>query len=63
MFARIDGRRFRQSIRYIQEQIGVIGASLPTELPFEPGQAIEHLLAKVLPPDDSSVRFSTPALG
>src|SRR5260370_1206493 len=28
------------------------------ELPFEPGVAIEHLLAKVLPPDDSSVPFS-----
>jgi len=63
MFAKIDGNRFRQLTRYIQEQIGVIGASLPAALPFEPAQAIEHLLAKVLPPDDSSVQFSHAGVG
>ena len=63
MFAKIDGNRFRQLTRYIQEQIGVIGASLPSELPFEPGLAIEHLLARVLPPDDSSVQFSHAGVG
>ena len=63
MFAKIDGNRFRQLIRYIQDQIGAIGASLPSELPFEPGLAIEHLLAKVLPPDDSSLQFSHAGVG
>src|SRR5258706_16421640 len=58
MFAKIDGNRFRQLTCYIQEQIGAMGASLPSELPFEPGLAIEQLLARVLPPDDSSVQFS-----
>ena len=63
MFAKIDGNRFRELTRYIQEQIDTIGASLPSELPFEPGQAIEGLLAKVLPPDDSSVQFSHAGVG
>lgn len=63
MFARIDGNRFRQLTRYIQEQIGAIGESLPSQLPFEPGQAIEHLLARVLPKDDSSIQFSPAGVG
>ncbi len=62
-FAKIDGNRFRQLTRYIQEQIDAIGASLPSELPFEPGLAIEHLLARVLPPDDSSLQFSRAGVG
>lgn len=63
MFVKIDGNRFRQLTRHIQEQVSAIGQSLPTELPFEPGPAIEHLLARVLPPDDSSVQFSHAGVG
>ena len=63
MFTKIDGNRFRQLTGYIQEQIGAVGASLPTELPFEPSLAIEQLLARVLPPDDSSVQFSHAGVG
>jgi hypothetical protein len=63
MFTKIDGNRFRQLTRYIQEQVSSIGESLPTELPFETGGAIELLLARVLPPDDSSVQFSRPGAG
>jgi hypothetical protein len=63
MFTKIDGNRFRQLTRYIQEQISAIGESLPTELPFEPGRAIEQLLARVLPEDDSSVQFSHAGVG
>jgi hypothetical protein len=63
MFAKIDSNRFRQLTCYIQEQIGAMGASLPSELPFEPGLAIEQLLARVLPPDDSSVQFSHAGVG
>lgn len=55
--------RLRQLTRYIQEQVSAIGESLPTELPFETGGAIESLLARVLPPDDSSVQFSRPGAG
>jgi hypothetical protein len=63
MFAKIDGNRFRQLIRYIQEQINVIGQNLSSELPLEPGRGIENLLARVLPPDDSSLQFSNAGVG
>jgi hypothetical protein len=63
MFAKIDGNRFRQLTTYLQEKIGELGASLPSALPFEPRLAIEDLLARVLPPDDSSVQFSHAGVG
>jgi len=63
MFAKIDGNRFRQLTRYIQEQITAIGADLRSELPFEPGREIEHLLERVLPADDSSIQFSRAGVG
>lgn len=63
MFAKIDGNRFRQLTRYIQEQISAIGARLPSELPFEPGREIEHVLERVLPADDSSIQFSRAGVG
>jgi hypothetical protein len=62
-FTKIDGNRFRQLTRYIEEQVSAIGESLPCELPFEPGRAIEQLLARVLPPDDSSIQFSPAGVG
>ena len=60
-FTKIDGNRFRQLTRYIQEQVNAIGERLQGELPFEPGRTIEQLLGRVLPPDDSSIQFSSPA--
>jgi Protein of unknown function (DUF3037) len=63
MFAKIDGNRFRQLTTYLQEKISELGASLPSALPFEPKLAIEDLLARVLPPDDSSVQFSQAGVG
>jgi hypothetical protein len=61
LFTKIDGNRFRQLNRYIQDQVNALGATLLGELPFESDRTIEQLLAKVLPPDDSSIQFSTPA--
>lgn len=63
VFAKIDGNRFRQLTRYIQDQVNAIGESLPSELPFESGQTIEQLLARVLPRDDSSIQFSPAGAG
>ena len=63
MFTKIDGNRFRQLTRYIQEQVSAIGESLSKDLPFEPGLPMEQLLARVLPPDDSSMQFSRAGAG
>jgi hypothetical protein len=63
MFVRIEGSRFRQMARYIESRVNNLGDDLPSELPFEPGLAIEALLAKVLPPDDSSFQFSPAGVG
>jgi len=63
LFQRIDGQRFRQLSRYIQDQICIAGEDLKAALPFESGPTIESLLAKVLPPDDSAVRFSKAGVG
>jgi len=60
LFNKIDGNRFRQLTRYIQEQVNAIGAGLTSELPFEANRTIENLLGRVLPPDDSSIQFSRP---
>lgn len=63
MFDSIDGIRFRQLTRHIEEKLDQLGARLPGELPFEPNRAIENLLARVLPPDDSSIQFSPAGVG
>jgi hypothetical protein len=62
-FASIDGNRFRELTAYIEEKLNTIGRDLGSGLPFEPGLAIEHVLARVLPPDDSSVQFSHAGVG
>ncbi len=61
LFTKVDGNRFRQLNRYIQEQVNGLGGKLRGELPFESERTIEQLLARVLPPDDSSIQFSTPS--
>ena len=60
LFNKIDGNRFRQLTRYLQEQVNSSGSGLAGELPFESNRTIEQLLARVLPPDDSSIQFSRP---
>jgi hypothetical protein len=63
MFTRIEGDRYRQLINYIETEINIIGSDLPSKLPFEPGLAIETLLARILPRDDSSIQFSPAGVG
>jgi len=63
MFQKIDGQRFRQLSRFIQDQICAAGQEYESALPFEAGPTIEHLLAKVLPPDDSAIQFSKAGVG
>lgn len=63
IFGGIDGNRFRQATRYIQDQIQRIGRELSNSLFFEPTLTIETLLASILPPDDSAFQFSPPGVG
>jgi hypothetical protein len=63
IFGKIDGERFRQSARYIQDRVQTIGENLRLSLPFEGEATIESLLATVLPPDDSAFQFSAAGIG
>lgn len=63
MFHKIDGRRFRQISRYLQDQICAAGVASETALPFESAQNIESILARILPPDDSAIQFSKAGIG
>jgi hypothetical protein len=63
VFERIDGPRFRQLSRYIQDQICAEGQRRKTQLPFQPDETIEQVLGKILPPDDSAFQFSKSGVG
>jgi hypothetical protein len=60
MFAKIDGERFRQLTRYVESEI----RKLANEFADTPSRfSLEAVIARVLPPDDSAFRFSTPGIG
>ena len=63
MFQKIDGSKFRQIARYVQDEVCRLGTERSTMLPFEPASNIENILAGVLPPDDSAVQFSRAGVG
>jgi hypothetical protein len=63
IFGVIDGDRFRQATRYIQDQIQRMGRRFSDSLFFEPGVTIETLLSGVLPQDDSAFQFSPAGVG
>jgi hypothetical protein len=63
MFQKIDGPKFRQISRYIQEKICAAGQLHKSALPFESSLSIEQVLARVLPPDDSAIQFSKSGVG
>jgi len=63
VFEGIDGQRFRQVSRYIQDQICAAGERSRLALPLGSAEGIEQVLAKILPPDDSSFQFSKAGVG
>lgn len=64
MFSQIDGDHFRQISKYIESELQRLGRNLQTELHFsQPPDAIEEILRRVLPHDDSSFQFSTIGAG
>lgn len=65
MFDRIDGERFKQLVRYVEDGIVKLGSNLKQQtLSFAPlGTTIESLLREILPEDDSAIQFSPPSYG
>jgi DUF3037 family protein len=63
MFGKIDGQRFRQFSRCIEDRIRAVGREYEAALPLESGLGIEGMLAKVLPADDSALQFSRAGAG
>lgn len=63
MFRKIDGHRFRQLSRYIQDEVCLLGCDRANLLPFESAPSIEAILASVLPSDDSAIQFSRAGVG
>ena len=65
VFDRIDGDRFKQVVRHIEDEVNALGQKLRQRtlgfVEFE--TTIEPLLKRVLPPDDSAIQFSTPGYG
>ena len=57
MFQGVDGSHILQLAHYIQDRICASG------LEYESGLAIEQLLSKVLPADDSALQFSKAGVG
>jgi hypothetical protein len=62
MFTKIDGEKFRQLTRYIQNEFQQIGHDMLDSLPFS-SHSLETLISRVLPPNDSAFQFSQPGLG
>jgi hypothetical protein len=65
VFDRIDGDRFKQTVRYIEDAINQLGQQLGQRVFtfVETGSTVEALLKRVLPPDDSAIQFSSPGYG
>ena len=63
MFEKIDRAWFRETVRYIQNQIDSLAHDYQSALPFEAAPRIESVLTRVLPPDDSALQFSRAGVG
>jgi hypothetical protein len=63
LFHRVDGARFRQTVRFVQDQIGVLGKDISAGQLFESQYPLDKLLSRVLPIDDSSLRFAHGGVG
>jgi hypothetical protein len=63
LFENFDGLRFRQTVRYIQDEINEIALQIPVSLQFSPPSALSDILNSVLPIDDSSFQFASGGAG
>ncbi len=59
MFFDIEGERFKQVVRHVQDQINELGSQIHQELEFEKlPDSVNKIVGKILPPDDGSLQFS-----
>jgi len=63
MFEGIDGTRFRQLTKHIENRISELSEQLRSELPFSQISSFDSLLSKVVPPDDGSLQFAPAGAG
>jgi hypothetical protein len=64
MFHRIDGASFRSLVRYIQDSISSVSKDWDKGSLFaDPDEKLEKILGRILPVDDSAIRFATGGVG
>lgn len=64
MFFDVEGDRFKQVVKYIQDQINELGGRIHQELEFEKlPDSVNKIVGKILPPDDGSLQFSDAGKG
>jgi hypothetical protein len=63
LFGAFDGVRFRQTMRFLQDAINDRAREMATELEFSQPAALHEILNRVLPVDDSSLRFVQAGVG
>jgi hypothetical protein len=63
MFGRIDGARYRLILRHLQDELDKLGNELAQEQLFDRADNLESNLSRILPVDDSSLRFERGGAG
>jgi hypothetical protein len=62
LFGHIDGAAFRRLAEFVERETNKLGRSLKDRLPLL-DKGIENVMAKILPPDASAIRFSEAGAG
>jgi hypothetical protein len=62
LFGCIDGKAFRRLAGFVERETNKLGRSLKDRLPLL-DKKVEKVVAKILPPDASAMRFSTAGAG
>jgi hypothetical protein len=63
MFGRIDGVRYRAVLSHLQSELDALGVGLPQGHLFDSATSLETHLSRILPIDDSSLRFARGGTG
>jgi hypothetical protein len=63
LFDMVDGVRLRHTLRFIQDSVNARSLQLAEELEFRPSADLHEILNKILPIDDSSLRFDKAGAG